>query len=137
MSAPDRTPATGSTRGSSAAYGAMSEAVQNWPLGVTPMPGSPSSLRCSPRPGAGGSAAPPVHLVSVGLGVAAASPADSGATTSSAAPAASRRRCGNERSMTGISFDRTAGPAKGLTRQASNSSLSGQSDQTGESERNS
>src|SRR6476659_1426552 len=55
MSAPDRSPAAGSTRGSWAAYGAMSEAVQNWPAGLTPMPGSPSSLRVRPVPGAGGS----------------------------------------------------------------------------------
>src|SRR5438067_1713017 len=90
MSAPESRPAAGSTRGSCAAYGAMSDAVQNCPVGVTPMPGSPSSLRVSPVPGAGGSAEV-TQVVPVGAEEAPRA-ASSGVRTSSPAPAAASTR---------------------------------------------
>src|SRR3954463_1443353 len=81
----------------------MSEAIQNWPDGVTPMPGSPSWLRASPVPVAAGRGAPWVHVVPLVV-AARASVVDSGATRSSVAPAARARRAPHERiDMTGTS----------------------------------
>src|SRR3954463_10207459 len=69
----------------------MSEAIQNCPEGVTPIPGSPSWLRVSPVPLAGGRGLPPVHT---GDGPAAAWAGWTvrGAAASAAIPSASSAR---------------------------------------------
>src|SRR5436305_1712783 len=69
----------------------MSEATQNWPVGLTPIPGSPSSLRVRPVPCAGGRGLV-TQVVWVLAAAAAGSEAVTGATASSTTPVASSSR---------------------------------------------